>query len=78
MSSDTRTRARIDPNDPVFQYIVTSPDPIASISDDDATSALRQLEEAAEVATRDVAGKRWVPGLSIVTTISCSTATAIA
>jgi CubicO group peptidase (beta-lactamase class C family) len=66
MSSDTRTRASIDRNDPVFQYIVSSPPPAASISDDNVQIALRQLEEAAEVAIRDDAGKRWVPGLAIV------------
>jgi CubicO group peptidase (beta-lactamase class C family) len=66
MSSDTRTGAPVDPNDPIFQYIVTSPGPVPDVSDDNVQIALTLLREAADLATRDVAGKRWVPGLSIV------------
>jgi CubicO group peptidase (beta-lactamase class C family) len=55
-----------DPNDPVFQYIVTSPGPTARVSDDNVQIALTVLKEAADVATRDVSGTRWVPGLAIV------------
>lgn len=66
MSPDTGTRARIDPNDPVLEYIVTSPDPVANVSLDNLKEAVRQLQEAASVATHDNAGQRWVPGLSIV------------
>ena len=45
-----------DPNDPVFQYIVTSPGPTASVSDYNVQIALKILKEAADVATRDVSG----------------------
>ncbi len=57
---------RIDPNDPVFEYLRKSPDPVADVSDYNIQIALGQLKEAANIATRDDAGKRWVPGLAIV------------
>ena len=66
MSPDTRTSATVDPNDPIYQYIVTSPGPTQSVSDSNVQIALELLKEAAGVATSDAAGKRWVPGLSIV------------
>jgi CubicO group peptidase (beta-lactamase class C family) len=66
MSPDTRTSATVDPNDPVYEYIVTAPGPAASVSDDNVNIALGLLKEAADVATREAAEKRWVPGLSIV------------
>jgi CubicO group peptidase (beta-lactamase class C family) len=58
--------ARVDPNDPVLGYLHKSPNPVASVRDENVEIALELLKEAADLATRDVAGKRWVPGLSIV------------
>src|SRR5215510_11381904 len=66
MNPYPRADNRIDPNDPVLEYLRASPDPVASISDYSVEIALGQLKEAAELATRDVGGKRWVPGLAIV------------
>jgi CubicO group peptidase (beta-lactamase class C family) len=66
MSSETSAYSPIDPES-IRTYIVTSPDPVASVSDDRIKIALNRLDEAANVATtRDEAGKRWVPGLAIV------------
>jgi len=66
MSSDTSVYAQIGPA-PIRNYLETSPEAVASISDDNVRIALNRLEEAAKLATTsDQAGKRWVPGLAIV------------
>lgn len=66
MSSAARASASVDPNDPIFQYIVHSPGPVAHVNDYDVQIALGLLRTAAEAATHEEAGKRWTPGLSIV------------
>jgi hypothetical protein len=66
MSTATRTSKRVDPNDPIAQYVIKSPDPVASVSDSNVQIALNVLNQAAADATRDVDGKCWTPGLSIV------------
>ena len=70
MSTNDGVSDGIDPNDPVFQYLTGSPPPRSSIDQSDIKKALAQLEEAAKLATvPDAAGKRWVPGLSIVVVV---------
>jgi CubicO group peptidase (beta-lactamase class C family) len=66
MSPATRSSRRVDPNDPLVQYLLTSPAPVASVSDHNVQIALHVLTQAAGDATRDVDGKCWTPGLSIV------------
>ena len=66
MSPATRSSKRVDPNDPIVQFIIQSPDPLARVSDDNVQIALDVLSKAAEVATRDVDGRCWTPGLSVV------------
>jgi CubicO group peptidase (beta-lactamase class C family) len=66
MSPATRPSKRVDPNDPIAQYIIKSPDPVASVSDDNVRIALKVLRQAADDATREVDGTCWTPGLSIV------------
>jgi CubicO group peptidase (beta-lactamase class C family) len=66
MSPATGTSQRVDPNDPIAQYIIKSPDPAANVSDYNVEIALKVLKKAADDATRDVDGKCWTPGLSIV------------
>jgi CubicO group peptidase (beta-lactamase class C family) len=50
----------------MVQFIVRPPDPVAKVSDDNVQIALAVLNKAADEATRDVDGKSWTPGLSIV------------
>jgi CubicO group peptidase (beta-lactamase class C family) len=66
MSPAPRTSKRVDPNDPIPRYIITSPDPVASVSDYNVKLALNILDLAAGEATREVDGTCWTPGLSIV------------
>ncbi|MEO5821067.1 MAG: serine hydrolase domain-containing protein [Vicinamibacteraceae bacterium] len=66
MGPATRPSKRVDPNDPIAQYLIKSPDPVADVSEDNVGIALNALKQAADAATRDVGGTRWTPGLSIV------------
>ena len=66
MSPATRTGKRVDPSDPIAQFIIQSPDPLAEVGDHDVQVAVNVLKKAADVATRDVDGKCWTPGLAIV------------
>ena len=66
MSPATRGSRRVDPSDPIGQYVITSPDPVASVSDDNLQIALQALNQAAGDATREVDGRCWTPGLSVV------------
>jgi CubicO group peptidase (beta-lactamase class C family) len=66
MSQATRASAPVDQNDPVFKYLLASPGPAPNVSDYNVQVALGVLKKAADVATTETDGKRWVPGLSIV------------
>jgi CubicO group peptidase (beta-lactamase class C family) len=67
MPSNDDVRAPIGPTDPILQYLGSRPLPIRTeISPVDVSAALNQLDDAANLAARDTAGKRWVPGLAIV------------
>jgi CubicO group peptidase (beta-lactamase class C family) len=55
------------PDPAVVDYLRGAPPPQAGIVDDDVTTAIGLVEQAARVATfQDGTGNRWVPGLSIV------------
>lgn len=67
MSTTDRVTDAIDPNSPTFKFLTAPPPPRSNIDPSDVENAVAQLQEAARVATLpDAAGKRWVPGLSIV------------
>jgi CubicO group peptidase (beta-lactamase class C family) len=66
MSPAADPSKRVDLNDPNAQYLIKSPDPIASVNDYNVTLALAILRRAAGEATQEVGGTCWTPGLSIV------------
>jgi CubicO group peptidase (beta-lactamase class C family) len=67
MSPDARAGKPLDLDDPIAQYVITSPDPVADVSDYNVKLAQKILNLAAIEATRqDAAGTCWTPGLSVV------------